>query len=143
MEEQGGKHEFYRLLYVFWNKNKCCAVQPQHYYRVCPLLWRIHFLLGHAKWLPLPDWSRMDRDFIVIISTFSHLDRHFLLQQEHKLHPKQLLRRSTELWVDRTHFRQETIEHMINFQNFSTKIDNNLFRNISQRYFSLDSKYFL
>ena len=28
---------------------------PQHYYRVYPLLWEIHFLLGHAKWPPLPD----------------------------------------------------------------------------------------
>ena len=58
------------------------AVQfsPQQNYRVYPLLCRIHFLLGHAKWLPLPDWSHMDRDFNVISSMFSALETKFLLQ---------------------------------------------------------------
>ena len=33
---------------------------PQQNYRVYALLWGIHFLLGHAKWPPLPDCIQYD-----------------------------------------------------------------------------------
>ena len=33
---------------------------PQQNYRVFALLWGIHFLLGHAKWPPLPDCIQDD-----------------------------------------------------------------------------------
>ena len=65
------------FLYFFTSAAQFSA---QHiYFQVCPLLWGIHFLLGHAKWLPLPDCiqygsplaeSNLMKYAIIVISCF-------------------------------------------------------------------------
>ena len=43
-----------------WIETSAAQFCPQQNYRVCALLWGIHFLLGHAKWPPLPDCIQYD-----------------------------------------------------------------------------------
>ena len=38
-----------------YHRTSAAQFRPQQNYRVYALLWGIHFLLGHAKWPPLPD----------------------------------------------------------------------------------------
>ena len=39
----------------FYNVTSAAQFSPQQNYQVYPLLWGIHFLLGHTKWPPLAD----------------------------------------------------------------------------------------
>ena len=43
------------LSVVLYHITSAVQFSPQQNYRMYPLLWGIHFLLGHAKWPPLPD----------------------------------------------------------------------------------------